>query len=87
MVQRPAPPPIRVPQRARTDPALAADLGAGTSTAQTTNDVVVFDRVLGRDAPRRLRLQDKRHKYPLADYNLGLRSGCTAGPAGRWTTC
>ena len=33
---------------------------------------MVFDKVIGRDAPRRLRLSDKRHKYPLADYNMGL---------------
>jgi hypothetical protein len=39
---------------------------------QAANHVVIYDRVLGRDAPRRLRLTNVSHKYPLSDYTLGL---------------
>jgi len=37
------------------------------TTPPQINDVVVFDRVLHRSGPKRLRLQGQRHKYLLTD--------------------
>jgi len=51
------------------------------------NDVVVFDRVLHRSGPKRLRLQGQRHKYLLTDpfapflYVPAPRNGGTAAEA------
>ena len=56
-------------QRLATHPASPVRCWRGL---QGVTDFVVYDRVLGRDAPRRLRLQNQRQKYLLTDHTMQL---------------